>query len=126
VEKALLTSSLVVCWLWLGLASLMLLYLRVQLPTIGNELVFLWGWQELWLSPGGGGFSVKTAWLVINPMFVPLLWAKYRSIRARGGSVRPLVLISYLGTSFLLLLLQWALVSADDALPAWKVIQVFP
>ncbi len=104
----LLSPVVVVSWLWVGLVSLLLLYLRglVLSPSAQPP-----GWIErlpdLWLGPTPWGLPVRHLIKLVNVLLALLLWLKWASLRSRRerrGRARGL---QYLGTAALLLALEW-------------------
>ena len=123
LETALYSPSLLVSWLWIGIVCLVLLDLRARLYATHTELVFLWAFEDLWTSPVLAGLSNEQCLVLLNPLFVVLLWGAWRAettswMRAAGAIRR----FTYFATSLVLLALQWALVSVERGLPGWSVV----
>lgn len=115
-----LTPSLVVAWLWIGLMCLLLLDLRARAEVAwSGELVLVWAFFELWLEPVIAGLSNESVFLAVNPLLVVLLWVMSRSDHT--GPRASLRRLTYIGSSLLLLLLQWAFAALRGALPDWTV-----
>ena len=115
----------VVAWLWLGVGTLLLLYLRSILSTTSQQLDLNLGLGELLRRPILLGLSMRQVFVLVNSLFVIYLWATYRNrtrLRARVG-LRALL---FVGTAAVIVLFQWAFVSLENALPPLYVIQVYP
>ena len=117
--------ALVVSWLWIGVACLLLLDVRARLfAAHANELLLLWAFEDFWRAPVLIGLSNERALLLVNPLFVVLLWAASRApvpggrLATRGLTLRR---FAHLGTALVLLALHHAFASVAQALPQWTV-----
>lgn len=99
---------ILVAVIWAGFQTLLLLFLRVVLlyptepgPPFGEFMA-----QVLSGSPAAGP-ALGLGLLVINILFVGLIWLNYRSIRLRSQPGSLVALLTYGGSSILLMFLQW-------------------
>jgi hypothetical protein len=52
--------------------------------------------------------TFSTALLVVNPLFVGLLWSKFRSLRWQPRPTRLVAALTYVGATLILALVLWA------------------
>ena len=97
-----------VAFVWVGVQILLLLYLRVVLlfptapgPSLGEFMA------QVLSGSSAAGPSLASGLLVVNILFVGLIWLKYRSYRARSRPEKLAAILTYGGATILLLFLQW-------------------
>lgn len=100
--------AVLVTFLWAGLQVLLLIYLRVVLlyptepgPSVGDFMA------EVFSASSAAAPALGLGLLVVNLLFVGLIWLNYRPSRLRSQPAKLAAMLTFGGTTLLLLFLQW-------------------
>jgi hypothetical protein len=99
--RVLFPPAVLVTFLWAGLQVLLLIYLRVVLlyPTAPGAEVFS--------ASSAAAPALGLGLLVVNLLFVGLIWLNYRPSRLGSQPAKLAAMLTFGGTTLLLLFLQW-------------------
>ena len=106
--RVVLQPAVVLAFLWAGVQILLLVYFRVVLlyPTAPGASVSEFMAQVL-AGSSAAGPALATALLVVNILFVGLIWLKYKSFRSQSRPEKLAAMTACGGATILLLYLQW-------------------
>lgn len=98
-----------VAFVWAGVQVLLLIYFRIVLlfPTAPGPSRAEFMAQVLAASSPAGP-ALASGLLVVNILFVGVIWLRYKSVRPQSRSEKLAAMLTYGGTTILLLFLQWA------------------
>jgi threonine/homoserine/homoserine lactone efflux protein len=106
--RVVLPPAVLVASVWAGFQILLLVYLRIVLlypttpgPPLGEFMT------EVLSGSSAAGPALALGLLVVNLLFVVLIWLSYRSFRSRSRSEKVAAILTYGGATVLLVFLQW-------------------